>query len=150
MAAKLGWQPKKWLEKKSKKGVSSYPTGTDAFYGPDDRRASKVAVGIVGPEPSISAEIPGEPLRHAWPYPSSSDRAGQTSQRNRDQTAHRGSGLQAARTGKRVQAVAGQFVRRDVLADDVGRRCLGEQVANEAVQLVPGAGDMPGSMEHRR
>ena len=47
MAAKLGWQPRKWLEKKSKKGVSSYPTGSVAFYGPDDRRASKVAVGII-------------------------------------------------------------------------------------------------------
>jgi hypothetical protein len=56
MAAKLGWQPKKWLKKKSRKGVSDYPVGTVAFYGPDDRRASKVAVGIIpAPEHPTSA-----------------------------------------------------------------------------------------------
>jgi len=41
-----GWQPKKWLEKKAKRGFHGYPIGTIAFYGPDNRRASKVAVGI--------------------------------------------------------------------------------------------------------
>jgi hypothetical protein len=44
---KPGWQPKKWLEKKAKRGVRSYPVGTIAFYGPDDRRATKVAVSII-------------------------------------------------------------------------------------------------------
>jgi hypothetical protein len=44
---KLGWQPRKWLEKKAKRGLRGYPVGTIAFYGPDDRRATKVAVGIV-------------------------------------------------------------------------------------------------------
>jgi hypothetical protein len=44
---KLGWQPRKWLEKKAKRGLTGYPVGTIAFYGPDDRRATKVAVGIV-------------------------------------------------------------------------------------------------------
>lgn len=44
---KVGWQAAKWLKKKAKAGFRSYPVGTIAFYGPDDRRASKVAVGII-------------------------------------------------------------------------------------------------------
>jgi hypothetical protein len=44
---KPGRGPGKWLAKKAKKGFLGYPVGTIAFYGPDDRRASKVAVGIV-------------------------------------------------------------------------------------------------------
>jgi hypothetical protein len=44
---KLGWQPRKWLAKKAKAGNRGFPLGTVAFYGPDDRRASKVAVGIM-------------------------------------------------------------------------------------------------------
>jgi hypothetical protein len=47
MTMKLGWQPKRWLEKKAKKGVRSYPAGTIAFYGPDDRRATKVAASVI-------------------------------------------------------------------------------------------------------
>lgn len=48
---KLGWQPKKWLEKKSKRGLRSYPLGTVAYYGPDISRATKAAVGIMlGPD----------------------------------------------------------------------------------------------------
>lgn len=47
---KLGFQPRKWLEKKSRLGFRGYPVGTIAFYGPDDRRASKVVVGIVPAE----------------------------------------------------------------------------------------------------
>lgn len=43
---KVGWQAGKWLKKKAKAGFRSYPVGTVAFYGPDDGRASKVAVGI--------------------------------------------------------------------------------------------------------
>ncbi len=35
------------LRKKAKRGFRGYPIATVAFYGPDDRRASKVAVGIV-------------------------------------------------------------------------------------------------------
>ena len=38
---------KKWLTKKSRTGFRDYPVGTIAFYGPDDKRASKVAVGII-------------------------------------------------------------------------------------------------------
>src|SRR5687767_11516206 len=35
------------LEKQSRRGFRGYPLATVAFYGPDDQRASKVAVGIV-------------------------------------------------------------------------------------------------------
>ena len=38
------------LEKKSRRGFRGYPVATVAFYGPDDRHASKVAVGIVAAE----------------------------------------------------------------------------------------------------
>ena len=44
---KLGWDPKKWLQKKAKRGVRGYPVGTVAFYGPDDRSASEVAAGVL-------------------------------------------------------------------------------------------------------
>jgi hypothetical protein len=44
---KLGWQPRKWLDKKSKLGFRGYPLGTIAFYGPDDQRASKVAAAVI-------------------------------------------------------------------------------------------------------
>ena len=36
-----------WLAKKAKVGFRGYPAGTIAFYGPDNKRASKIAVGIV-------------------------------------------------------------------------------------------------------
>jgi hypothetical protein len=35
------------LEKLACRGFRGYPIATVAFYGPDDRRATKVAVGIV-------------------------------------------------------------------------------------------------------
>jgi hypothetical protein len=38
------------LRKKAKRGFRGYPVATIAFYGPDDRHASKVAVGIVADE----------------------------------------------------------------------------------------------------
>jgi hypothetical protein len=50
MTMKIGWQPQNWLAKKSKLGFRGYPVGTVAYYGPDDRRASKVAVGIMASE----------------------------------------------------------------------------------------------------
>ena len=43
------------LRKKALHGFRGYPVATVAFYGPDDTRATKVAVGIViqeGAEPS--------------------------------------------------------------------------------------------------
>lgn len=36
-----------WSKQLRKKPQRGYPVGTVAFYGPDDRRATKVAVGIV-------------------------------------------------------------------------------------------------------
>ena len=38
------------LEKQSRRGFRGYPVATVAFYGPDDQRATKVAVGIVPTE----------------------------------------------------------------------------------------------------
>ena len=40
----------KSLRKKAKQGFRGYPVATIAFYGPDDKRASKVAVGLVEEE----------------------------------------------------------------------------------------------------
>jgi hypothetical protein len=53
---KIGPQPEKWLRKKAKQGMRGYPIGTLAFYGPDNRRASKVAVSFIrakGAEPEL-------------------------------------------------------------------------------------------------
>ena len=38
------------LEKRARRGFRGYPVATLAFYGPNDQRASKVAVGIVPAE----------------------------------------------------------------------------------------------------
>src|SRR2546430_1081 len=38
------------LAKKARRGFRGYPLATIAFYGPDNTRASKVAVGIVRAE----------------------------------------------------------------------------------------------------
>jgi len=40
----------KSLRKKAKRGFRAYPVATIAYYGPDDKRASKVAVGILEEE----------------------------------------------------------------------------------------------------
>lgn len=56
MALKIGPQPEKWLRKKAKQGMRGYPVGTIAFYGPDNRRASKAAVSCTqaeGAEPAL-------------------------------------------------------------------------------------------------
>jgi len=45
-------------KKKDKKGKPTYPIATMAFYGPDNKHASKVAVGIVK-----NANAEPEPLR---------------------------------------------------------------------------------------
>jgi hypothetical protein len=36
----------KRLAKKARRGMRGYPLGTVAFYGPDDKRATKVAAGV--------------------------------------------------------------------------------------------------------
>ena len=50
-------QARKRLGKKAKKGFRGFPVATIAFYGPDDRRASKVTVGIVLAEDQEPAEL---------------------------------------------------------------------------------------------
>ena len=49
MGAKLDFY-KTALKKRAKKGFQGYPVATIAYYGPDDRRATKVAVGIMREE----------------------------------------------------------------------------------------------------
>ena len=39
--------PRERLRRKADRGFQGYPLGTVAFYGPDNLRATKVAVGIV-------------------------------------------------------------------------------------------------------
>jgi tetratricopeptide (TPR) repeat protein len=51
MSMKLNFY-KTALRKKAEKGFQGYPMATIAFYGPDDQRATKVAVGIVAAEHS--------------------------------------------------------------------------------------------------
>ena len=48
---------RKRLTKKAKKGFRGFPVATVAFYGPDDRRASKLTVGIVLAENQEAAEL---------------------------------------------------------------------------------------------
>lgn len=45
------------LMKRANRGSRGYPVATIAFYGPDDRRASKVAVGIVPAEDADATEV---------------------------------------------------------------------------------------------
>src|SRR5215207_9420376 len=64
-------QARKRLTKKAKKGFRGYPVATVAFYGPDDRRASKLAVGIVLAE-NEEADVK-KPKRRAARLVSSAD-----------------------------------------------------------------------------
>src|SRR5258705_13423430 len=44
------------LAKRARKGFRGFPVATVAFYGPDDRRASKLVIGIItheGTEPKL-------------------------------------------------------------------------------------------------
>ena len=50
-------QARKRLTKKAKKGFRGFPVATVAFYGPDDRRASKLAVGIVRAENEEAVDL---------------------------------------------------------------------------------------------
>lgn len=46
----------KALNKKARRGFAGYPVATVAYYGPDNRRATKAAVGIIpaeGEDPDI-------------------------------------------------------------------------------------------------
>jgi len=48
---------KRALEKKRRRGLLGYPLATIAYYGPDDQRASKVAVGIIRGQGQPAAEL---------------------------------------------------------------------------------------------
>jgi hypothetical protein len=50
---------KKSLEKKAKKGFKGYPLTTVAFYGPTDKLATKVAIGMI-------ANDSAEPIMRQW------------------------------------------------------------------------------------
>jgi hypothetical protein len=52
-------KPITWLRKFAARGFQGYPMATLAFYGPDDRKASKVVLGIIEFEG-------GEPVLHKW------------------------------------------------------------------------------------
>lgn len=47
----------KRLQKKAKRGFKGYPIGTVAFYGPDNRFASKVAVAVILGEDEEAAAL---------------------------------------------------------------------------------------------
>lgn len=49
---------KKALTKKARKGFRGYPVATIAFYGPTDKKATKIVVGIV-----VHEDAGAEPLR---------------------------------------------------------------------------------------
>jgi len=55
--------PFKPLRKKAKRGFKGYPIATVMFYGPDDKRATKVAVGIILREGGESAAL------RSWTHP---------------------------------------------------------------------------------
>ena len=48
--------PRYWIDKKANR-KTGYPVGTIAYYGPDDRFASKVAVGIIVSEKEEATEL---------------------------------------------------------------------------------------------
>ena len=45
------------LKKKARRGFRGYPVATVAFYGPDDTRATKVAVGVMAAEGAEPAAL---------------------------------------------------------------------------------------------
>ena len=45
------------LKKRAERGFKGYPVGTVAFYGPDDKHATKVVVGIVIKEDAEPEEM---------------------------------------------------------------------------------------------
>jgi hypothetical protein len=54
---KLGWQPKKWIEKKAKRGGRGYPVGTIAYYGPDNRHATKAVASVMSAPDSDPTDL---------------------------------------------------------------------------------------------
>jgi hypothetical protein len=52
-------KPITWLRKFAKRGAQGYPVATLAFYGPDDKKASKAVLGVI---PSKDSEV----QLHKW------------------------------------------------------------------------------------
>jgi hypothetical protein len=48
---------RKRLDRKAKKGLRGWPVATVALYGPDDRLATKLAVGIVPAEDAEATDL---------------------------------------------------------------------------------------------
>jgi len=65
---------------------------------------------------------------------------------DRDKPADRSLGRQTAGCGQGVEAVAGKLTRRHVILQAAGLRALGQQAADEAMQLLLGPGDMLASV----
>ena len=63
-------RPITWLRKLAKRGARGYPIATLAFYGPDDKKASKAVLGIIAsPDSEIQLhkwfrEVPEADLRY--------------------------------------------------------------------------------------
>ena len=47
MSTRIKRRTNSFLQKRARRGFRGYPVATVAFYGPDDQRASKVAVAIM-------------------------------------------------------------------------------------------------------
>src|SRR6266496_3000567 len=74
----------------------------------------------------------------------------QSGDRDRDEAVDRGLGRQAAGCAEGVQAVAGQLVRRDIIAHVPGLRGLGQQVLDEAAEVLMRSGDGLTPVQERR
>jgi hypothetical protein len=74
----------------------------------------------------------------------------QASQDDGDQPLDRGLGGQPASCRDGMQAVAGQLVRRHIIADLTAGGTLGQQVADEVAQLLVGSGHVGAAMQQRR
>lgn len=48
---------RKWIQKKAMKGISGYPLATIAFYGPTDKIATKIVIGIHKSEADDQCEL---------------------------------------------------------------------------------------------
>ena len=48
---------RKRLDRKAKKGLRGWPVATVALYGPDDRLATKLSVGIVPAEDAEASDL---------------------------------------------------------------------------------------------
>ena len=48
---------KKKIANKARKGFRGYPAAPVAYYGPTDKKATKVAVGIIAKENTVPAQM---------------------------------------------------------------------------------------------